>query len=238
MRYIFLILLFTTTLSAARYQIEIDSCLHNKAFEIAEGEIGVTEATGKNDGEVVKYLKVTGLGAGYPYCAAGISWCYLQAAKFFDKGKSFIPFPMTAGSQVVYDHARKTGIKTKNKPIAQDFFIWRKKDSYQGHIGIIAKVARKGWVHTIEFNTSGNRNGDQRDGGGVWRKKRNIIHPLGRLLVRGFVGFKKLPSDLCGKKIFSINKAEVIPQEPNIERRKELPLFERFFMEISCLLNN
>lgn len=234
MKYLLLILLFTTTLfSASRYELEIDSCLHEKAFEIAEGEIGVTEATGKNDGPRVEaYLKVTGLGKGYPYCAAGISWCYYQAAKFYNKAKSFIPFPMTAGSQVVYDHARKHGKKTKKSVKSKDFFIWRKKDSYQGHIGIIDKVKKKGWVETIEFNTSGSSSGDQRDGGGVWRKKRNLIHPLGRLRVRGFVGFKNIPSDLCPPQIIEITKSEIKTETPSLFKKEERSFLEMAYINL------
>lgn len=212
MKYLLIILLFTTSIFASnRYVLEIDSCLHEKAFEFAVGEIGVTEATGKNDGPRVEaYLKVTGLGKGFPYCAAGISWSYYQAALFYNKPKSFIPFPMTAGSQVVYDHAIKNGVKSSENVQSKDFFIWRKKDSYQGHIGIIESVGKKGWVNTIEFNTSGDSKGDQRDGGGVWRKKRNLIHPLGILRVRGFVGFKSMQSDLCKPKMIALTKAEII----------------------------
>lgn len=196
---IILFLLLNSAYSASRYILKIDECLHEKAFEIAEGEVGVTELTGNNDGpRVGAYLRAVGLPEGYPYCAAGISWCYLEAAKFYGKTKSFIPFPMTAGSQKVYDHAIKYGKKSDSwEPVHGDFFIWRNKNSYTGHIGIVDSIMTKGWITTVEFNTSSSNSGDQRDGGGVWRKKRNLIHPLGRLMVRGFVGFNKQDSDLC-----------------------------------------
>lgn len=183
--------------STTIYELEIDSCLHSKAFEVIQGEVGVVEATGKNDGEVEKYLKVVGLGKGYPYCAAGISWSYLEAAKFYQKNRSFIPFPITAGSQVVLNHAIQNGKKVSRDLQKGDFFVWRQKDSYLGHIGVVKSLGEKGWVNTIEFNTSNNDAGNQRDGGGVWEKRRNIIHPLGRMLVRGFVGFKNKTSTLC-----------------------------------------
>jgi hypothetical protein len=201
MKYLFLTILlfltFTNYSSASRYVLKIDECLHEKAFEIAEGEVGVVEKTGRNDGEVEKYLRVVGLGKGYPYCAAGISWCYLEAAKFYGKTKSFIPFPMTAGSQVVYSHAKKYGVKGKNKPEKGDFFTYRKKNSYTGHTGIVDTVKKAGWIESIEFNTSSGIGGSQRDGGGVYRRKRNYLHPLGRMMFRGFVGFDKQKSDLC-----------------------------------------
>lgn len=207
---LFIVLFLNFLSSTTLYELEIDSCLHSKAFEIIEGEIGVVEATGKNDGEVEKYLKVVGLGKGYPYCAAGISWSYLEAAKYYGQTKSIIPFPLTAGSQVIFSHAIKYGEKITRPLKRGDFFTWRQKSSYLGHIAVVDSVRKAGWVDTIEFNTSSNSAGDQRDGGGVWRKKRNLIHPLGRMMVRGFTGFKNKISNLCApKKPKNINKSPV-----------------------------
>ena len=43
-------------------------------------EIGVREATGRNDGpRVAEYLRYCGLGEGYEWCAAFVSWCHGQA---------------------------------------------------------------------------------------------------------------------------------------------------------------
>ncbi|WP_257667477.1 CHAP domain-containing protein [Parapedobacter tibetensis] len=43
-------------------------------------EIGVREATGNNDGDrVAEYLRYCGLGEGYSWCAAFVSWCFGQA---------------------------------------------------------------------------------------------------------------------------------------------------------------
>lgn len=54
--------------------------LRTTIINIAQKEIGVREATGNNDGErVEEYLAYTGLGKGYAWCAAFISWCYGQA---------------------------------------------------------------------------------------------------------------------------------------------------------------
>lgn len=237
---ILLLLFCSISFSKVKYILEIDSCLHEKAFEIAIGEIGVTEATGKNDGpRVEEYLRVVGLSKGYPYCAAGISWCYYKAASFYNKPKSFIPFPMTAGSQTVYNYAIKNGEKSSDNVKSKDFFIWRKKDSYQGHIGIIENVGEKGWVYTIEFNTSNNSTGDQRDGGGVWRKKRNLIHPLGRLRVRGFVGFKKIKSNLCKSEIITITKSNIVDTYnlKKLAKKEEYSILEYAYINILKLKN-
>lgn len=174
-----------------RFVLDIDSNLVIISHTIAQSQIGVTEKTGKNDGEVDKYMRFLGLGGRkLPYCAGGVSWSYLQGSLFLGKDRKFIPFPLSAGSQVAYDFARKNGKEDKTREIKKyDLFIWKKKDGIQGHIGMIDSVMQKGWVRTIEFNTSSNNRGDQRDGGGVWNRRRNLIQPMGFLLVRGFVGF-------------------------------------------------
>jgi hypothetical protein len=173
-----------------RYVIDIDSNLVVISHTIAQSQVGVTEKTGKNDGEVDKYMRFLNKGGQkLPYCSGGISWSYYQGALFLDKDRKYIPFPLSAGSQVAFDYARKKG-KLDNSGIKRyDFFIWKKKDGINGHIGLIDSVMVKGCVRTIEFNTSQDNRGSQRDGGGVWNRKRNLIQPMGFLLVRGFVGF-------------------------------------------------
>ena len=59
-------------------------CLnHNNGISqscIAEtytSQIGVREATGRNDGkQVEQYLKSVGLGKGYAWCSAFVRWCF------------------------------------------------------------------------------------------------------------------------------------------------------------------
>ncbi|HRN93068.1 MAG TPA: hypothetical protein PLS87_11660, partial [Ferruginibacter sp.] len=48
--------------------------------EVYTSYIGVREATGKNDGQEVElFLKSVGLGKGYPWCAAFVKHCLLEA---------------------------------------------------------------------------------------------------------------------------------------------------------------
>ncbi len=188
---VFLLSLNTLNSSIYRYVIDIDSSLLVISHHIAKSQVGVVEKTNKNDGEVDKYLKVVGLGGKRePYCAAGLSWSFLEGSFFIGKDRKYIPFPMTAGSQIVYNHAKKIGkIDKTNTTQRYDLFVWRQKNSTKGHIGMVDSVLTKGWVKTIEFNTSEGNTGSQRDGGGVWLRKRNLIQPMGMLLVRGRVGF-------------------------------------------------
>ncbi|HWL00109.1 MAG TPA: CHAP domain-containing protein, partial [Parapedobacter sp.] len=52
----------------------------HRLSEIYTAELGVKEATGNNDGSRVgEYLRYCGLGEGYAWCAAFVSWCHGQA---------------------------------------------------------------------------------------------------------------------------------------------------------------
>jgi hypothetical protein len=84
-----------------RYVLNIDSNLVVISHAITQSQVGVIEKTGKNDGEVDKYMQFLGLGGRkLPYCSGGISWSYLQGSIFLGKDRKFIPFPLSAGSQV------------------------------------------------------------------------------------------------------------------------------------------
>lgn len=203
---ILILIVFTNQMySFKRFELEADSCVVNLATSIAKHQVGVVEATNRNDGYMVnQYQKSVGIRQGNskvtgdPYCAAGVYWSYMTAVDSLGLDKSYIPIPRSGSSQVAYTYAeQKAKIASKQDPTVNDIFIWRKKNSWQGHQGIIIEVGEKGWVYTVEFNTSGNGTTDEREGGGVFIKKRNYRHPLGRLMTRGFVGFKYTDKPVC-----------------------------------------
>jgi peptidoglycan hydrolase-like protein with peptidoglycan-binding domain len=55
------------------------------------------------------------------------------------------------------------------------FFDWQGGQSAGGtdHVGFVESVLPDGRIQTIEGNTSGDSNGSQSDGGGVWRRVRS-----------------------------------------------------------------
>ncbi len=197
-----IIILFFLTLNIyglERYELMVKKELLYKAKVVLNSQVGVKELTGNNDGyEVNLYQKAAGIRQGNakvkgdPYCMAGLYFCYYRASECLALKASDIPFPRTGSSQVPFDFARRNGKKTSFYPKENDFFVWKQRNAYQGHIGFITKVTEKGWVTTIEFNTSSGSSGSQRDGGGVYIRRRNYLHPLGSMLVRGFVGFKTI----------------------------------------------
>ncbi len=125
---------------------------------IARAELGVREATGNNDGAAVeKYLALTGLKKGNPWCAAFISWVFAQAG---------YAAPRTAWSPGLFT----AKVKTKEIKPANVLGIWFANLGRIAHVGLVER--REGdWLISIEgnTNTAGGREGD-----GVYRKRRHI----------------------------------------------------------------
>ena len=113
---------------------------------IAVQEIGVREATGHNDGkQVEEYLAYTGLGKGYAWCAAFVSWCYGQA------GRSA---PRNAWSPALFPMARcYTAQQIGQGAVRQAdlFAIYNQKLRRIDHVGIVRKK-EDNWIVTVEGN--------------------------------------------------------------------------------------
>lgn len=75
-----------------------ENLIRNKIRQIYSAEIGVREATGKNDGKrVEEYLALTNLGKGYAWCASFISWVFSEAG---------FPEPRTPWSPALFPKER------------------------------------------------------------------------------------------------------------------------------------
>lgn len=140
--------------------------LIEKVAAVYTAEIGVREATGKNDGaRVEQYLKATHLPKGNPWCAAFVTWTYLQVD----------PDIVTPRSAWAPSWFTKNIVYERGKPIkdirrADTFGIYYAKDKRIGHIGFIDQ-----WDHgndyfiSVEGNTN---NAGSNEGDGVYRKRR------------------------------------------------------------------
>lgn len=128
-----------------------------KILSIAKSQLGIREATGKNDGlQVEQYLIYTNNKKGDPWCASFVSWVYGQAG---------YPLPRTAWSPALFPLDKRT-----DKPQPADVFgIYFPKLKRIAHCGIV-EDSRANWIYTIEGNTNlaGSREGD-----GVYRKLRH-----------------------------------------------------------------
>lgn len=127
-------------------------------LDIAQGELGVREATGKNDGTRVEaFLAAVKLRKGNPWCAAFVSWVFKQAA---------FPKPRTGWSPDLFPASR---LLKKPAPGAV-FGIYFPELKRIAHCGFVEKQ-QGNWVYTLEGNTNvaGSREGD-----GIYRKMRQL----------------------------------------------------------------
>ena len=179
-------LLIPQSYSAQRYELEVKQELLNISYIFLLKQIGVTEKTGNNDGEVVKYLQSVGLYKGNPYCAAGQYWVFMKAADSLGLDKSFIPIPRTGLSSSIFEFGRINGRHTNFITKKHDLLIWKKGNTIYGHTERIIETGKAGWVWTVGFNTKDAKTGME----GVFKKRRNIYHPLLNMKIRGIIGFK------------------------------------------------
>lgn len=149
--------------------ITAPSTERQRVMAVAASQLGTQEKTGRNDGEVVKYLLAVGLKSGDPYCAAFIFWCGREALGAKN------PFPRSGYAP---DMVRSAGwIKGKGTtPEPGDIFgIWFANKGRIAHAGFVEKQKGNSIV-TVEANTSPQTASGEadRNGDGVWRK----IRPL------------------------------------------------------------
>ncbi len=172
-----------------KYSLKCDEELLNVSYDSMMLQVGIIEKTNRNDGEVQKYLKAIGLKGDYPYCAAGQYWCFFVSAKSLNKETKAIPIRRTGLANEMFNDAKRKGKKSYFAPKKHDLIVWRKINSFRGHIERIISIQKKGWITTVGFNSSAVINNKKREG--VFVKKRNIYHILGLLRTRGLIGFEK-----------------------------------------------
>ncbi len=125
---------------------------------IAELRRGAGEAGGNNRGpDVRRYLAPAGLGEPNNWCAAFVSWCYLQAC---DGNHGRMPFEYTAGARALLNQFRRRAQahlpgSDEYSPVPGDVVVWWRvrADGWQGHAGLVYQV-RDGRLYTIEGNHS------------------------------------------------------------------------------------
>ena len=127
-------------------------------FAIAELNAGAGEEGGNNRGLwVKKYLQPCGLGEGHSWCAAFVSWCFLQAA---GGDKKNMPFKYNAGARNIFNQLKKNNWiydSTGVNPEPGDIVAWWRVSlsSGFGHIGIVHHY-RDGFIYTLEGNKAAN----------------------------------------------------------------------------------
>lgn len=187
----FVLLLFQKIYTQPKYLLPCKRNLILLSREILQKQVGVCERTNRNDGDKIKkYLESVGLAEGNPYCVAGQYYCFAEAASLLNLSRNEIPLPRTGLSSTLFNYAKRKGQKTKPEFSTDDLVVWIRPRTIHGHTERIVLVGRKGWVETIGFNT---RRYDRRSGKwleGVFRWKRNLIAPFGKMYLLGIVGFR------------------------------------------------
>ncbi len=127
----------------------------------ARGELGTVESPPNSNNQ--KY----GIWYGFnkvPWCAIFVSWVL---------AKSGVPAYRHASVAMSLDWARKNG---RHRSEFRTGFVACRINSGEdwgpGHTGLVEAVHSDGTVTCIEGNTSPGSAGSQRDGGGVWRRRR------------------------------------------------------------------
>lgn len=140
-----------------------------KVLAVAAGEVGVVEKTGRNDGEVDKYLASVKLGGSRaPYCAAFVHWVGQEAMG------SKNPYPRSAWSPDMVKAGTRVKESTQVKG-GEAFGIYFSSKKRVAHTGLIESRSGSNFI-TIEGNTSSNAavgSAADREGQGVYRKRRH-----------------------------------------------------------------
>lgn len=168
-----------------KYELPCNKQLLTESEKVALNEVGTME-TSQNMGTVKKYLKSVGLNEGYPYCAAGVYWCFAQSVENLKYSKKDIPILKTASANNMLNNAIERGKSVKAEVMVNDLIVWKSKTGWNGHIERVIEVKGKGIVKTIGFNVKID------NGEGVGIKTRFLTHQLGRLLLRGIITFKEI----------------------------------------------
>lgn len=169
-----------------RYSANMPKAYVEKVILNGYADVGLRESTGNNDGKHIdRYARSVGMPLRSAYCYAAIyTWC--QDVSISTGLQN--PLPRTGSTQTAFSiTAARLPQAASAKPKRGDVLIWRIPRKWLGHAALITKATPEGVVYTIEANTSRADNGNQRDGGGIWTKRRFLNRGLGRLIVRGLI---------------------------------------------------
>ena len=130
--------------------------------------VGTVEIGHNRGPEVERFQKSVGLPPGSPYCAAFVSYCLEKAGVTWPAVRTGLAQHFIRKESIRASHVLR-GVAVPMGSIV----IWRKGNGWQGHAGFVVS-----WVfgcgETVEANTSPGTGGSQREGDGVWRRRRCI----------------------------------------------------------------
>lgn len=132
---------------------------------VARGLLFVRESPrNSNRGPGIKaMLQVTGLGEGYPWCAASVAYCGVTAL-----GDRW-PLPRTASCAQLGEAADRLKVLHTQPEPGDVFLVWHASLGRFAHTGFVESVGET--VRTLEGNTN---DGGSRDGWGQFRRVRRF----------------------------------------------------------------
>lgn len=162
--------------------------LADHLVSIAAAEVGTEEVNGTNCGpRVNQYKAATWLPADkpWPWCAAFICWIVREAMRAAGvKETATFKRPRTAGALDLENWSRAQDNTTSTSTCVRASMIQAGdivtfKFATGGHVGLAVSACNsKGEFQTIEGNTDAR---GSREGGGVFRKTRNVSSVHGRI---------------------------------------------------------
>ena len=160
----------------------------NDFIKIAKAEIGVIEGPKDNETKYGAFTKANFL----PWCGSFVMWCANEV------GLKIPSVVSTYRGAEAFIKKNKWESVDEATPLPGDIvFFDFPGDSLQriSHVGIVVKDNGDGTLNCIEGNTSGDKKGDQRNGGEVCLKKRAYKKKNGAALKKSLpvyiVGFGK-----------------------------------------------
>ena len=151
--------------------------------------VGITEQDGNNRGQLVQLFQKSagGLAQGEPWCMAFVQYCVQQVDQLVnDCLEPALPktlLPKGEHCLAVWNQSQNLRL---DKPKPGSLCVWQHGNTASGHIGVVVDVNPDRSIMTIEGNTSPGSQGNQREGGGVWLKCRDL-NAIGELKVKGFL---------------------------------------------------
>lgn len=186
--YIIILVVLLHLLSGfTRYKLPCEGHLISASLDSAMAQVGVEETKPNSSPRIDEYLRSVGLAPGAPYCAAGQYWAFSVAAQALGIGAP--PIVRSGLANAIFADASARGVRTSPIPEVNDLVVWNKAGTPFGHIERIISTGKAGWVETIAFNTEENSS-DAWPRQGVFIKRRNLLARLGKLVLRGLIGFE------------------------------------------------
>ncbi len=150
--------------------------------------VGITEQGGNNRGQLVALFQraAGGLANGEPWCMAFVQFC-IQAVDSLvaDCDGTQEKSALFKGEHCLTIWNKSQALKI-DTPKPGCLCIWQHGQTASGHVGIVVDVNADGSIMTVEGNTSSDDTGNQREGDGVWLKRRRL-DSAGSLRFKGFL---------------------------------------------------